>query len=240
MKKLFTEKQISVSAVLGGPLPPGILIYQNLRRLNKEKEAYITIAATLVFTIGLIYVLSIIPESADDRVPLQIGPSLIGLAFWGVYHLLLSEPIKKEFEAGASSESNWKVAGTTALGIVLYLGIALGIGFSQPPFPGEKMSFQNNEIYYDENTNTEDVKKLADQLFLIGYFSEEYANTARLETWETRYVVTLPISKDFWTDPAVISDLTSLKSLLEVELGKAVTLTLEDYQLDGKTITKSL
>lgn len=161
-KKLFTEKQISISAFLGGPIPPGILIYKNLVRLNKEKEAYITLAATLIFTTGLVYTLIAIPNSIFEKIPSQLSPTVIGLIFWVLYHFLLAHQIKAELESGSIKESNWRVAGATVIGIVLYLGIAVGIGFSQPPFPGDKISFNENEIYFDQNTSKEDVKKLAD------------------------------------------------------------------------------
>lgn len=239
-KKLFTEKQISISAFLGGPIPPGILIYKNLIRLNKEKEAYVTLTATLLFTIGLIYTLILIPEDLSEKIPSQLSSTAIGLIFWGLYHFLLANFVNNEIENGTPKESNWKVAGTTLIGIVVYFGIAIFIGFTQPAFPGEKMTFNGNEIYYNESTSKEDIEKLAEQLFTYQYFSNEYQNAAHLETQFTRYVITLPISKDFWNDKDVISELNSLKLILKEEFGKEVTITLEDYELSGKRITKYL
>ena len=37
-KKLFTEKQIYVSAALGGPIPPGFLIYKNYIAFGRSEE----------------------------------------------------------------------------------------------------------------------------------------------------------------------------------------------------------
>ncbi|WP_421872564.1 hypothetical protein [Marinoscillum sp.] len=239
-KRLYTEKQISISAVIAGPIAPGILIYKNLHRLNKEKQAYISIAATLIFTVLLVYGLLAIPDEVFDKVPSQLAPSLIGIIFWVLYHYVLADSVKKEFDLGCQKESNWRVAGVTLIGMIIYLAIALGVGFTLPPFPGEKITFKGNDVYFDEHTSEADVEKLANLLFDMEYFSEDYPNVVRLETKASEYVVILPIGKDFWTNEEITSELTSLKWFLELEFAKKVTLTLEDYQLNGKRITKSI
>ncbi len=66
--KFYTEKQVGLAAFLGGPIPPGILIYKNLKRLGKDKESLITLAGTLLFTVFLIYVLIKIPaDNSGNR-----------------------------------------------------------------------------------------------------------------------------------------------------------------------------
>lgn len=240
-EKLFTEKQIGISAFLGGPIAPGILIYKNLIRLNKEKEAYISIVITLVFTVLLVYSLILMPESFFDKIPAQLFPAIIGLFSWALYHILLAQLVSEKIQSGKTlKESNWRVAGAIISGTILLLSIGYVIVISQPPFPGDKLTYKGNEIYFDDNTSSEDVKKLADNLFTIDYFSEEFQNVAMLETWKTRYIVTLPISSDYWNDEVIISDLTSLKWLLEVEFKRDVTVRLEDYKLNGDRITKTL
>ena len=41
MKKYFTERQIYASAFLGGPIPPGILIYKNFKKIGDDRKATI-------------------------------------------------------------------------------------------------------------------------------------------------------------------------------------------------------
>ncbi|QSE99049.1 hypothetical protein [Fulvivirga lutea] len=237
-KSLFTEKQVSVAAFLGGPIPPSILIYKNLVRLDKIKEAYIVLAATLIFTLGLLYTLIAIPDDVYNNIPSQLIPTIVGLIVWVLYHFLLSHYVKDSLEAGSATESNWKVAGFTVLGIVIYLFMAFIVGISQPPFPGEKMVFNRNEIYYNDRTSKEDVQKVADVLYEFEYFSDGYQSIAKLETWPYGYELTLPIIQDYWNDPAVVNDIQILKELLKERLQKDVTIILEDYKLNGDTIVK--
>ena len=78
-QKLFSEKQVDVSAFLGGPIPPGLLIYRNYKALGKDKEAYIALAATFVFTILFFYALLQIPQEILDKVP-----NILFTAFYAV------------------------------------------------------------------------------------------------------------------------------------------------------------
>ncbi|MEO0552114.1 MAG: hypothetical protein AAF149_02870 [Bacteroidota bacterium] len=66
-QKLFSEKQVDVSAFLGGSIPPGLLIYRNYKALGKDKEAYIALAATFVFAILFFYSILQIPQEILDR-----------------------------------------------------------------------------------------------------------------------------------------------------------------------------
>ena len=126
-KKYFTEKQIGVSALFGGPVPAGILIYLNLRRLGKERDASIVMAGTLVFTVGLVFGLNNIPDDVFNKIPNQLFPSLIGLLIFGMYHWLFSNTVKIVIKEGGDKESNWRVAVLTVIGMVLYAGIAIGL-----------------------------------------------------------------------------------------------------------------
>lgn len=237
---LFTEKQIMASAFFGGPIPPGILIYKNLMRLDKDKEAFVSLAVTLVFTVSLIYMLISLPEAFFNKIPSQIFPSIIGLLMFGLYSIVAKRATNKELNNGRLAESNFKVAGLTVVGIIIYFGISLLAGYSQPPYPGDKLTFQENEIYFDKNTSENDVIILSKKLFEFGYFSESTANVAHLETWKTRYLITLPIDKSVWNDAEVIAQLQSLKWLLEVELKKEVSVRLEHYEITGQQKTKTL
>lgn len=231
MRKIFTEKQISMSAFLGGPIPAGFMIFKNCLRLHKEREAYISLAITLIFTIVLIFVSFNLPDDFSSNSATRLLPSLVGLVMWGIYSIALSKEIKTIVDI--NKESNWKVAGITILGIVVYLMVVIVLAFTQPPFQGEKIAYGENEIYY-ERTSKDEIAILSRQLFEIGYFSEEYPNSVKFEKKLGTYKIIIPLVRDLWDDQQLISQLTSMKWLLEVEYGKEVFIVLEEYDLSGK------
>lgn len=238
-KKLFTEKQIGVSALIGGPIPPGILIYINLRRLDKEKAAYITLAGTFIFTMGLVYGLINIPEHIIDKIPSNLFPTIIGVIVWALYRILIARVAREELDAGSPRESNWKVARLTLVGIILHAGVLLSVASVTPYFPGDKLTFDGNEVYYDQSqTSDKDVQVLASQLFNIGYFEEGQNYIAGLETMGDTYIVTLPLRKQAWEDTGIVGSIKNLKDLLQIDYGAKVTIVVEDYDLAGNRLTK--
>ena len=126
-KKYFTEKQVGASAIFGGPVPAGILMFLNLQRLGKERDASFVMAGTLLFTVGLVVGLIYIPDEVFGKIPNQLFPTFIGLLIFGIYHWLFSSNVKIVIEEGGHKESNWTVVVITVIGIVLYAGIAIGL-----------------------------------------------------------------------------------------------------------------
>ncbi len=238
-KKLYTEKQVSASAFLGGPLPAGILIYKNLIRLGKEKEAYVTLATTLILSVGLVFALIRTPENIIDKIPNQLFPAIWGLLILAIYHVLFAHLAKKELKSKGAIESNWNVAGITVFGTILFLAVAIIIAMFEPDFPGKKMEFKGgNVIYHNETSSAKDIGNLSSQLFAVQFFDEKYPGTARLETYSNSYTVTLLFNKDLWEDQNVNSELTSLKWLLEAAYNSSVNLKLMDYSLNGDEVYK--
>lgn len=243
MKKFFTENQMAVAAVVGGPIPPGILFYLNYKRIDKEKESYISIGLTLIFTVALFYTLLRLPEDILDKIPNAVFTSIYGLFVYFAYRRFLSKEINARFDTGDAKASNWTVAAITLLGLAINLIIILGLAWNTPAFDGDKKIFGEvgHEIYFDKsNTTIDDVEKLGQVLTDFGYFNNEYPIVVHLDTWETRYVVTLQIDKQFWEDDEVLAFLNDLKINLEVSFLKDVTIKLEHYDLSGKKYEKAI
>lgn len=243
MKKLFTEKQIGISAIIGGPIPPGILFYLNYKRIGKVKESYISLALALLFTIALVYTLLNLPTEILDKIPNVIITGFYGILVYFLYRRFLSNEINQLLTEGYVKASNWSVAGLIVLGICINLIIIFGLALSQPAFEGKKLNYGKvgHEIYFNEsNTSIEDANKLGSVLTSEGYFTDEFPVSVHLETWETRYIVTLQVGKEHWDNPEAIQYLTTIRDGLAELYKKDVTLILEDYDLAGKKLEKRL
>lgn len=218
-----------------------MLIYKNLIRLDEERNAHIALAMSVVFTFGLIVIFINIPDEVYNNLVSQLGSIITGLAVWFLYKQTVSEQVSDVLEKDGHRASNWHVAGFTLLGIVIYLTLTMLIALSEPTFPGQKVTFDTNEIYHDENVSAMAVQQLADKLFEVQYFGEINPETAaRLELTEDGYIITLIIHQDVWEDPDVISELQSMKWFLEVDFQRPATIKLEHYDLSGETKTKSI
>lgn len=234
MKALYTEKQIGISAVIGGPVPAGILFYLNYKNIDKTKEAYITLAATLIFTAALSFTIIKLPSDILDKVPNAVFTAVYGLLVYLFYNRFLAKEVRTRFEAGHPKAGNWGVVAAIVVGLIINLAIIFGFAVNEPPFAGNKMSFGKSEIYFNEKTTKDDVNKLAEVLKSNGIFSDENSMAIRLETWETRYVVIFQIDKQYWSDQATMYELTNLKTRLSEVFKKDVSITLEHYELSGK------
>ena len=240
MKKLFTEKQVSVSAILGGPIPPGILIYRNYKNFDKEKEAYITLAATLIFTIAFFYTLLQLPEAILDKVPDAVFTAFYGVMVFVFFRKFLAANVNDALEQGAEKGSNWSVAGWTFVGLVLNLIIIFGLAYNQPFYDGEMTNVRGNELYYDQAVAMDDIDQLIVQFEAIDFFGTDYGNIARLQLDNNGYVITMVVDEQFWNDSQILDSLEDMRGLLEVEFNRPTSLVLESISLSGTSTYKEL
>ncbi|MBK5279747.1 MAG: hypothetical protein JJE09_12890 [Bacteroidia bacterium] len=239
-KKLFTEKQIDISAVLAGPIPPGFLIYKNYLALGKEKQAYITLASTLIFTVAFFYGMFQVPHSIVDKIPNFLFTAFYGILVFIFFRNFMAKDVNDAFEAGAQRGSNWAVTGITILGLVLNLGIIFGLAIDQPFYDGEVAKVNGNELYFDKSIPIGDVNKLVSKLKSNDFFGTDYGNTARLQLINNEYLITMVVDVQLWNDNEIINSLTSMKWLMEVEFGKTTKMKLESVSLSGTSKYKEL
>jgi len=240
-KKIFTEKQVNVSAFLGGPIPPGILIYRNYLALGKEKQAYTTLALTLIFTLTFFYALFQVPQVIMNKIPTFIFTAFYGILAFIFYKSFMSKEVNEAFEAGTQKASNWAVAGITLIGLILNIGIIFVYAIDKPFYDGELMKVNGNELYYEtESVKIEDVNKLAAQFKKNGFFGSEYGNIAKLELINEEYLITMVINEQIWSDEELINGLISMKWLMEVRFDRKVNLRLESISFSGKSKYKDL
>jgi len=240
MDKLFTEKQVSISALIGGPIPPGILISLNYLRLGKEKEARIALLATLLLTFLFFLILYQLPDEVINKIPNLLFSSLYAAVVYVYYKYNMAKEIEIGFDLGHKKASNWSVTGITTLGLIGTLLIITGIVLVLPPFPGEKVDFNGNEVYYSNESTQHEAEILAAKLFEIEYFADEFENIAHLDKINDEMFITIPFDKDFWYEADIISIFIDAKLELEEEYHLPINLSFEHYTLDGKTETKTL
>lgn len=238
-KKLFTDKQLYLGTFLGGPIVAGIMVFKNFKRLGEPKKAELSILLTILFTVILFFTMFQLPDKVIEAIPSYLIPLINSFIIAAIFKKFQGKKIEDFFLNNGEQESNWKVAGITGIGLIVTLVIVFQFAFFQPPFPGDKLTFRSNEIYYEEDeTSQKDVELLADALFMFGYFADDYGSVVHLATSPSKYTVTLPVEESFWDDQDIISDLQLLKSDLQTALGKKVDIQLEHYTLSGETKRK--
>lgn len=239
--KIYSEKQVDIAAILAGPIPPGILIYQNYRALGKEKESVITLAITFTFTITFFYGMMQIPDAILDKIPNFAFTAFYGLIISVFFRLYLAKTVTEAFKNGASKGSNWTVTGITVVGLLLNLLIIFGLAYNQPAYDGKLIKVDGNELYYEEESvSYTTVKYLISALKEVDYFGPEYGNVAHVLKKGDKYIVTMLVDEQFWTDNAFITNLNTMKWMLEVNVQTKVELKLESVSLNGSSKFKSL
>lgn len=236
--KIFTEKQIYTATFFGGPIPPGILIYKNFKRIGDEKKATWALAITGIFTISIFYGIMKIPEEISGKIPDILFTTLYTFIVYTIYNNLLAEKINEYIRDDENEASNWTVAGYTVMGIVLNLIIIFAFAFVQPAFPGDKYEFgeMNHEIFYDEGDISEtDLQAIGMALARFQYFNNDAKQSVRVDKLNNRYVLIIPLQKEYWQDQGIINELEYLKVMLKASVNKPFTIRLIHYELSGDT-----
>ena len=177
MQKYYTENQIYVATFLGGPVPAGILIYRNLKKLGETRQATTALLIAGVFTFLLFFGIMQIPDPVMERIPSLAFTTLYTVVVFFTYRRFLADRINSEIMEPENRSSNWSVAGYTFLGLIINLVIIFIIRSAQPAYQGEKISFgsMNHELYYDKDlidrATVEDVARVLTQ---TQFFDEEY------------------------------------------------------------------
>jgi len=131
-QKLYSEKQINISAILGGFISAAILIYLNFKTLGKNKQANYIAIFTILFTPIFFYLLFQIPSEIMDKIPNFVFSLFYGLMAIGIYKIYLEKDVNLAFDSGAIKKSNWTVIPLIILGLILNVSILIGVSIDQP------------------------------------------------------------------------------------------------------------
>jgi hypothetical protein len=242
-EKYYTDKQIYSATFFGGPIPAGILIFKNLKRIGNEKNAALTLALTFVFTI-LLFFLFIHPlGSFLEKIPDFIFTAFYTFIVYLLYSRFLEKEIGEKIKLPENKESNWTVAGITIFGLLLNIVIIFGFAYLEPTFPGENVTFGNleHEVFFDkEEFSKSQVQKLGKMLTDLEYFSDMEKQSVRIERRDENIFLLMPLQKEYWEDQGIINELNNFNIRLRYELKTQTTIELIHYELNGDIKTKNI
>lgn len=238
MKKLFTEKQTTIAAVIAGPLPAGILIFMNYKVLEKDREAIISLAFTLLFSIVLFYAIFALPAAIIDRIPSFFFTAGYGLLIYLFFKKFMTADINRALEAGAKKRSGWAVAGISLLGFILSLGIMVALAADEIYYEGELVEYQGNVLYHDAEISEAVINDFLQRLENEAFFDKDAGNIAHLELIAGDYFITLVISEDYWSDQDLINWVVHLNEQMQLKHETKVHLKLESVSFTGESTFK--
>jgi tetratricopeptide (TPR) repeat protein len=117
-----------VMALLFGPLAGAFITYTNLRRLGQSRKATLTLRWSIAATLAAMVVLLYLPDQFT-RI-FGLGVEAAGAA---VYPAIQQNDfaVWEQGHPQPQSASGWRSLGLALLGMVTFLGAAIGIGFGQ-------------------------------------------------------------------------------------------------------------
>jgi hypothetical protein len=113
----------------------------------------------------------------------------------------------------------------------------------KPPYPGKSIEVGDtqNRMYYDESmVSFEEVDVIAQELYEIGYFTDESVNSAEVSRIKGGVEITFVMDNSLWDNPTTQSVLEDFKNRLEMLLDKKVTLILEDWNFSGDRMIREI
>lgn len=124
-KKLFSPIQAGIGAFCGGPLATTCFLKLNFDILEDTKKAKLTLLWGLPLSFLILVGCFFLPQIPGIAIGFSMGYAATAQRFTEQYQLS-----KKAIEQSElyEFESNWKVAGISLLGIVIYLAMAMAVG----------------------------------------------------------------------------------------------------------------
>lgn len=231
--KLFTEKQVGIATFLGGPLPAGIMIFYNLKKLGMEKEANVSMAISILFTSLFFYGIIITPIEVLDKIPDLVFTAIIAGIVYVAFRHFLGTQVENALAEGSSIASNWSVAGMTLLGLSITIGIGLGFAFTVNTYPGEPYDFNGNTIYYETSKVTPEIlRATASELTGIDYFGVNYGSEVHLK-YDDGFILTIPAQKEYWNEVRGVFGF--IEETLEFQTNENFIIQMESFNFSGRS-----
>lgn len=228
-KKLYSQRAISITTYFGGPLAAGILIRENYKILEKEKQGMYALIIGIISTVLLFAGLFSIPENIIDNVPNAIIP----LIYTGIIYLIVEKIQGKELklhkENKGKFQSGWKAAGVGAISLVIIAAVAFIAGDlskTEPDFDVTSYDKGLSEFFENESTSLKVFSSIETENtdYLIKEFSKG------LVLWKSNKTIIETIS--------VIENLPTELTIQNERLKEYCSLRIEHYEIILKALTE--
>jgi len=229
---------MQAAAFLGGPLPVGILLFKNFKRLRRDAAAYISLASASIILV-LVF-MSLMQEGGIlSRAPRLAIPILYSLITFFVYKTYLFKDVAKAMSEGAKTASNWVVVGYTALGLAFSAAVLFGFTLFISEFDGPYTDFGSNRLYHDESMSDAVLRSTADQLYAMEHF-DQLGFEASIKQYEAHYEITMLYLSENWEDEEFINFFKEQRLAFQSFLDKEVVIVLRDYDRNGNMIIRQI
>jgi MFS superfamily sulfate permease-like transporter len=121
--KIFTDKKLWLGSMLGGPLVAGYIIYKNYHIFNEFNKAKKVMLITILFSIILITIIFLIPDSI--RIPDQLMPFIYTCIAWGFMKKSQGNKIEEHIKNGGQLIGWGKTLLISLLGFIITVAIFL-------------------------------------------------------------------------------------------------------------------
>lgn len=212
-KALYSQKGIGIATFLGSPFASSVLIRHNYVQLGDERKGKIAILLGAAFTIAMFVTIFSIPESAIDKIPQQIIPSIYTVIVYFIVDKLQGERLKQFEEEGGIYMSNWKAAGIGIISLIIIFGGIMTYIFLDP----ETNAYENGIQQF--TNNEESATKVYNQLNSKTSFELiTEINSNSIPKWEQNIKLLDSLSTNLNLDREMISRNTKLKRYSEMRI----------------------
>jgi len=212
---LFSARQVSVAAFIGGALGGGWLMFKNFGAIGdkaQKKTAMLgSLLLTAIFAVGAMWLPTDFSNSLIPLITVAI------FAAW--YHFKFESVFGAHRQNGGAQASWWKTLGLGAAGFAASLVVFFSAMLSVPILPVNHIQHGPNIIYFEGDATRENAESLAEFFQETGVFSSDASWALTLlfpKNDPRRAVVKLPYPAEIVGTPAH-DEVKALAALLDEE-----------------------
>jgi hypothetical protein len=207
---MCSARAVGIAAFLCGPLAGVLLMMSNDFCTGRRRRGWlILLLGTLA---SVVLVLALIRISESDTLPImgRLGIAVAdGVLMALVAFALQGRTYQDHINRGGPTASGGRVVGLSIIGMILFLGLAGGIGIAYEDLMADKELTvgPNKKVFYSRQVSEADARRLGKVLMEIGSFSGNQEQGARLDREGEVWVVT------FWVRAALVdAELAALQA----------------------------
>lgn len=206
--RIYTQREIEVGTVLGGPFVAGYFMYCNYKVFQEPEKARTSLLTGLFLTVLLSIGLVLAPAKIIRALPKELIPLVDGIIAYWIVRVYQARRITEYVESGGRKASGWRVAGMSLVGTLVFaVPVFILVFATQSSANGTYMTFgrARNEIYYDPSKVTKSqVKYLGNILTGIGLFRTAKEMQFQLKESKDTCDVLFAVADGAWRNPVAL------------------------------------